>query len=108
MPQFFSPWTPPADLFHSGNRWLIKIELAGISPDEVEIVPRGATLQVRGSRRDMTLRQGFACHSMEITYSKFARSFSFPGPIDPASVQWDYQQGILLISVSLDERGGRP
>ena len=33
----FATWKPPADVFYSGNRWVIKVELAGISPDEVEI-----------------------------------------------------------------------
>ena len=55
MPPFFLPWTPPADVYHAGNHWLIKIELAGISRDEVEFLVQGATLRVRGRRRDMML-----------------------------------------------------
>lgn len=105
MPPFYSPWKPPADVFYSGNQWLVKIELAGITPDEVEIIAQGAGLVVRGRRRDLLLRQGFSCHSMEISYSNFERSFSLPDRIVPDSIGWDYQQGILLISFTTEDRG---
>ena len=107
MPPFFSPWKPPADIFYSDTQWLIKIELAGISPDEVVILAQGSSLTVKGRRRDLMLRQGFSCHSMEITYSSFERSFALPARIVADSIHWDYQQGILLISFSTEDQGGQ-
>lgn len=104
MRGIFTHWNPPADIYFSGNQWLVKIELAGISPDEVEIITRGASLVVRGKRRDMMLRQGYSCHSMEITYSKFERTFSLPARIVPDTIDWDYQHGLLMISFSVDSR----
>ena len=98
----FATWEPPADVFYSGNRWLIKVELAGISPDQVEIEARGSTLTVRGSRRDMYLQQGFSCHSLEISYSSFARSFALPARIDQESLSWDYRDGILQIQLTTE------
>lgn len=93
----FSPWNPHADVFYSGNQWLIHLELAGIAPDEVEIFAEGGRLTVRGRRRDLLVRQGFACHSMEITYSSFERTFALPARILPDSIRRDYRQGILQI-----------
>lgn len=107
MPPFFPPWKPPADIFYSGNQWLIKVELAGIAPDEVEIVARGTTLVVRGRRRDLLLRQGFSCHTMEISYSHFERSFSLPDPIVQNSIDFDYQWGILLVSFATEIQGAQ-
>lgn len=105
MAYFFKTWKPPADIFYSGNQWFVKIELAGISPDEVELITRGSVLLVRGRRRDMLLRKGFSCHSMEITYSNFERSFLLPDPIVAGSVRYEYQHGLLLVTFSTEQRG---
>lgn len=93
----FSPWKPPADIYYSGNQWLINLELAGVMPDEVKIIVQGRKLTVHGRRRDFRVRQGFACYSMEISYSHFERSFSLPAAIEPGSIHSEYQHGILQI-----------
>lgn len=98
----FATWKPPADIFYSGNRWLIKIELAGISPDKVEIETRGNTLTVRGSRRDLLLQQGYSCHSLEISYSNFERSIALPSAIDGSSLSWQYRDGMLQIQLNTE------
>lgn len=99
----FATWKPPADVFYSGNRWVIKVELAGISPSEVEIEARGSTLTVRGRRRDLLLQQGFSCHTLEISYCNFERSLSLPAPIDTDSIAWEYRDGILQIQLRTKE-----
>ena len=98
----FATWKPAADIFYSGNHWLIKVELAGISPDDVEIMAQDHTLTVRGQRRDLLLRQGFSCHSLEIGYSNFERSFTLPHTINPGSVCWEYTNGILQIQLNTE------
>lgn len=100
----FSRWIPPADVFYSGNQWLVRLELAGISPDEIDIVTRGELLRVRGRRRDLYLQEGFACHSMEISYSNFERDLEFPARIRPDSISLDYRDGILLIHLETIDR----
>lgn len=95
----FAAWNPPADIFYCGNQWVIKIELAGISPDELEIVTQRNVLWVRGRRKDRFLQKGFSCHSMEISYSSFERKVALPATIDNDSIHWDYQQGILQIQL---------
>lgn len=93
---FHTGWQPPADIHHAGSQWLIKLELAGISPAELQVRARGNELTVRGRRRDL-LQTGFVCQRLEINYTAFARSFTLPAPIDAGSVACEYRDGILRI-----------
>lgn len=94
---FFATWKPATDILYSGNQWLIKMELAGVSPSEVQLSVQGSVLTVKGRRRDLLLQSGYTCHSLEISYSDFARSLTFPAPIDADSIQTECRDGILRI-----------
>lgn len=94
---FFAAWKPATDVFNDGSRWLIRMELAGVSPAELQVAARGNELSVRGRRRDLLLQPGYVCHVLEINYSSFERSVEFPAPIVPGSIQWECRDGILRI-----------
>lgn len=93
---FYPSWQPPADVYHAGTQWLIKLEVAGVSPNEMEVRARGNELVVRGRRRDL-LQSGFVVQRLEIMYTAFARSFALPAPIDADSINCEYRDGILRI-----------
>lgn len=93
---FHNSWQPPADIHHAGRQWLIKLELAGVSPAEMHVYALGNELTVQGRRRDL-LQSGFVCHRLEINYTAFARTFTFPAPIDSGSVTCEYRDGILRV-----------
>ena len=94
---FYTPWKPATDLFSAGNEWLIKMELAGVLPAEIELRAHHNVLQVRGRRRDLHVQSSYTCHALEISYTDFERSITFPAEIDAASVRNEYRDGILRI-----------
>ena len=92
-------WNPPADVYRSTNGWVVKVDLAGVCSDELEIVLRDSWLTIRGCRRDTHIHEGCVYHQMEITYSRFEKSIQFPAPIEGASIRQDYRDGFLIIDV---------
>lgn len=92
-------WNPSADVYRSSDGWLVKVDLAGICADELEIEISGSLLTVRGCRRDTHYREGFVYHQMEITYSQFEKSIEFPATIEGATIGQDYSDGFLIINV---------
>ena len=78
---------------------MVKVDLAGICADELEIEIRGSLLSIRGCRRDTHYREGFTFHQMEITYSRFEKTIEFPSPIEGAALRRDYRDGFLIINV---------
>lgn len=92
-------WNPSADVYRSADGWIVKLDLAGICSDDLEIELRGTLLTIRGCRRDTHYQQGFVYHQMEITYSRFEKQIQFPSPIEGASVVRDYNDGFLIINL---------
>ncbi len=92
-------WNPAADVYRSTDGWVVKVDLAGVCSDELEIEIRDSMLSIRGCRRDTHYRQGFVYHQMEITYSRFEKTIQFPAPIEGASVGHDYSDGFLIINL---------
>ena len=96
-------WNPAADVYRSADGWVVKVDLAGICSDDLEIEISDSILSIRGCRRDTHYREGFVYHQMEITYSRFEKSIQFPAPIDGASIKHDYSDGFLIIHVRREQ-----
>lgn len=92
-------WNPAADVYKSPEGWVVKVDLAGVCADDLEIEIRGALLSIRGCRRDSVYREGFTYHQMEITYSRFEKVIEFPTPIEGATAVHDYSDGFLIIKL---------
>lgn len=92
-------WNPAADVYKTHNGWVVKLDLAGVCLDELEIQVMGSLLRVGGCRRDTLYGEGFTYHQMEITYSRFEKSIQFPCSIQQASLQRDYSDGLLIIKL---------
>lgn len=96
-------WSPAADVYQVKEGWLVKVDLAGVSPEEVEITVAGRVLLIEGSRRDAFCAETLSYHQLEITYSRFEKTLRFPCIIDGARVERDYRDGFLLIYLHSDE-----
>ena len=96
-------WNPAADVYHSSDGWVVKVDLAGVCMDELEVEIRDTILSIRGCRKDTHIREGFTYHQMEITYSRFEKSIQFPAPIEGASIRQDYSDGFLIIDVRREQ-----
>jgi HSP20 family protein len=96
-------WNPDADVYRVSEGWVVKVDLAGVCTDELEIELRGSILTIRGCRKDTHYREGFVYHQMEITYSRFEKSIQFPAPIEGASIRRDYRDGFLIIDVRREQ-----
>ena len=92
-------WNPAADVYRCQEGWIVKIDLAGICSDELEIEIRDSVLRIRGCRKDTAYREGFVYQQMEITYSRFEKTIQFPAPIEGASLKHDYRDGFLIINL---------
>jgi HSP20 family protein len=97
-------WSPAADVYQLKGGWLVKLDLAGVTPEEIEITLAGRVLVVEGSRRDAFCTDTVSFHQLEITYSRFEKTLRFPCAIDGARVERDYRDGFLLIYLHSDEQ----
>jgi len=96
-------WNPAADVYRTRDGWFVKLELAGVEPDELVVTVEGDTLRVAGTRRDERLTEAVSYHQLEITYSRFERTIRFPCPIEGAQLVRRYKNGLLLLHLQSPE-----
>ena len=97
-------WYPAADVYRSLEGWIVKIELAGVSAEDIEIEIEGDTLYIAGTRRDTTCSHEFALQQMEITYSRFEKTLRFPASIQGANIEHNFDNGLLIIRLRKEEK----
>ncbi len=90
-------WYPAADVYQTADGWIVKVELAGVSVEDVEIDIQGHVLSIIGARKDRSCAVGVSFHQMEITYSRFEKTLQFPSAIEGARVEHNFEDGILII-----------
>lgn len=91
-------WVPNADVCVTSEGLVVKVELAGINQEDVEVVLDGARLVIRGERRDWC--RG-ACKFIvsEIQNGAFECVIDFPPGFDLARATARYNNGFLRIEV---------
>jgi HSP20 family protein len=98
-------WYPAADVFQTPEGWMVKVELAGVSVEDIEIDVQGNVLTIAGTRKDRTCAAvGFSYHQMEITYSSFEKTLEFPASIEGATVEHNFENGLLIIRLWKSEK----
>jgi|SRR5579872_6586031 len=95
-------WSPPVDIYRTRDGWLLKFDLAGVAPRDLQLTLSGRRLVVRGRRRDWCVEEAGACnaYSMEIAYNEFQRSIELPCEVERMQIATDYRDGMLLVRLS--------
>jgi len=92
-------WAPPVDIFENENNIVLKAELPGVDPKDVEVRVEDNTLYLKGERKFEKETEEENYHRIERSYGSFARSFSLPSSIDAEKVGADYKDGLLTLTL---------
>ena len=92
-------WNPSTDIYQTADGWVIKMELAGIDSEDLEVSTSNRNLSIKGQRKDSFIERNWVHVSMEILYSSFERLIELPSNADLASVKTEYRNGMLIIKV---------
>lgn len=88
-------WHPPTDLYETDDKFIIRVEIAGMNKEEFCVSLDNNILTISGVRPDMPLRRSF--HQMEILFGDFKTAAELPSPVDPDRVTAEYRDGFLNI-----------
>ena len=86
---------PALNLFDDGESLVLRAELPGIDPDDLEIRATGRSVTIAGERRRPEVDENAGAHRLERSYGRFRRAVSLPQQIDPDRVQARYERGVL-------------
>ncbi len=92
-------WMPKIDVKSKGDDVVVRAELPGIDPEEVDIEVTDGVLTLKGERKAEEEREGEGWLIRESSYGSFERSMVLPEGVDPGAIRADYKDGILEVHV---------
>ncbi len=96
-------WAPLVDVYEHEGSLVLKAELPGIEPKDVDIRVENNVLTLRGERRLDTEIKRENCHRIERAYGAFSRSFTLPNLVDTEKIQAEYKDGVLRVTLPTRE-----
>ncbi len=94
-----SMWTPAVDIVERENEYEVKIELPGVSKDDVKITLESNVLTIRGEKKQEKEEKSENLHRVERSYGSFQRSFTLPTTVKSEKIDARYSDGILVITL---------
>lgn len=92
---------PPASVFRGEAGYVIRMELPGLTPDQVQVDTHLDSVRVSGKRE--TGDAAGTAHRLERWSGEFSRGIRVPSDADTSRAQARYRSGVLSIDIPLRE-----
>jgi HSP20 family protein len=90
-------WIPSMDVSETDTAFVVKAELPGMDPKEMDVSFEKGVLTVRGERKREEEENTENFHRVERRYGSFCRAFHLPGEVDTENMEAEYREGVLKI-----------
>ena len=97
-------WVPNTDVYATDSGLVVKVELAGMRSEHLEIIVEGSRLRISGTRPDGCRAAKASFLVMEINYGPFESVLELPPGYDLSQAKAAYLNGFLRIDVPLVAR----
>lgn len=101
-------WMPKVDVKRKDDDIIVRAELPGVDPADVDVEVTDGVLTIRGERRQEEKQEGEDWLVSESSYGSFERSLTIPEGVDPTTIRADYKDGILMVHVPKALEAARP
>lgn len=92
-------WLPATDVSETPEAVSLRLEVPGLSRDQIKIAVENNVLTVRGEKTQETSSENEKFRRTERSFGSFERSFSLPAYVDSETVHASLQDGVLSITL---------
>jgi HSP20 family protein len=96
-------WMPAMDLVESGDHFVLRADLPGMSEDDVKIELEDGTLTVSGERKAEHEEKEEGYYRVERAFGSFSRSLTLPKGVNPDEVTASFDRGVLEVRIPKPE-----
>jgi HSP20 family protein len=96
-----SQWLPPMDTYEKNGRQIVRLDLPGVDPKDIEVFAENNSLIVKGERRRAQEAKEKGYHYSETSCGTFERRLALPRGTETNKLAARYDKGILEISMPL-------
>lgn len=100
-PPVASRLQPSVDVRETDNEVIIKAEIPGMDPEDVELVLTDRGLTIRGEKRESREEKDpqRGTYLSEVRYGSFSRTVPLPPGVDPDKAEASVAKGVLTVRV---------
>ncbi len=102
-----SGWLPAMDICDMDDAFIVKVDLPGISKENVEITTTENMIRIKGEARREEHTERRSCFRHERMAGSFERAVSLPAKIKPDETKASFKDGVLEIRLPKAEKTRR-
>lgn len=96
-------WQPKIELLDRENRLILRGEIPGLEPKNLDISASRNAVTIRGERRYENEHQDRGYVRSEFHYGKFERTIELPIDIENDRIEADYTNGVLTLTLPKED-----
>ena len=93
-------FVPAVDVYEDAQKLVLKLEVPGILPEDLDVRVEGRTLTVKGERKFEAEEKEENFHRIERRYGSFVRSFTLPATVNTEDVAASSADGVLSLTLA--------
>ena len=92
-------WSPAVDIHEEEQRFVLRADLPGVKPADIEITAEKGVLALRGSRNFEQKQDDGHYSRIEPVTAKFVRSFTLPENVQTDAIKASFKDGVLELTI---------
>ena len=92
---------PAIESFVEGDKLMVRAEMPGIDPKDVEVIVSGNMLTIRGKREERHEEKGRDFLQREISYDEMERSIMLPPGTTGEGIKASFKNGMLELAIPI-------
>lgn len=96
-------WLPSIDVSETKNELVIKAELPGLDPKDIDISMNNGYLTIKGEKKHEKEEKDENYHLIEKSYGSFTRSVRLPREVQNDKIAASFKNGVLRITLPKSE-----
>lgn len=92
-------WIPPVDIKEEDQHFLLRADLPGVNPDDIEVTMENGVLTLRGQRIEEKRDEDSGYRRVERMVGHFYRRFTLPDTADAESITARSHNGVLEVTI---------
>lgn len=92
-------WVPAVDIFEEKDSFIVRADLPGVDPDDIEVNMENGVLTVSGERKNEERSEFEGVSRIERISGRFLRRFTLPDTADADAIKAKCRNGILEIII---------
>jgi HSP20 family protein len=92
-------WAPALDVSESDTAIIVRAEVPGVDPNEIDITVTGDRLTISGEKKETVEKKDRDTFHRESRYGSFSRTLPLPAGVDPQQVTAEHANGVLTITL---------